>query len=76
MGRSVRVLLRNGDEKTFDNAEYQVNFHARLLTVYHKEEDEEGSPEPPHGASDATERQELARFNMDTVRFYEYFIDA
>ena len=31
--RSVRVLLRNGDEHTFPNAEYQVDFPAASLAT-------------------------------------------
>ena len=75
MGRSVRVLLRNGDEKTFENAEFQADFGARVLTVYRKVEDEEESQESPRESPDDDERDELARFAIDTVRFYEYFID-
>ncbi len=32
--RWVRVMLRNGDEHTFLNAEYQVDFVTRWLIVY------------------------------------------
>jgi hypothetical protein len=75
MGRSVRVLLRNGDEKTFENAAFQADFGTRVLTVYRKVEDEEESQESSHESPNDDEREELARFSIDTVRFYEYFID-
>ena len=32
--RPVRVMLRNGDEYTFPNAEYQADFQTGWLMVY------------------------------------------
>jgi hypothetical protein len=58
--RSVRVVLRNGEEHTFPNAEDQVDFHAGWLIVYQLV---------------GQEREEIAQFDMETVRYYEYFIE-
>ncbi|MCZ6875741.1 MAG: hypothetical protein O7G88_19800 [bacterium] len=73
MPRSVRVLLRNGDEKTFENAEFQVDHPNRILTVYYKDWDNE--PEASQDNSSSVEREKLADFSIDTIRFYEYFIE-
>ncbi len=73
MPRNVRVLLRNGDEKTFDNAEFQVDYSTRMLTVYYKDWDNE--PESSQEFPPEAEREKLADFSIDTIRFYEYFID-
>ena len=73
MPRSVRVLLRNGDEKTFDNAEFQVDHPNRILTVYYKDWDRDADI-AQHNSS-AVEREKLAEFSIDSIRFYEYFID-
>ncbi len=58
--RSVRVLLRNGMEYTFPNAEYHVDVRAKRLTVY----------QMAGKACDV-----LARFDLDVVRFYEYVVE-
>ncbi len=56
----VRVLLRNGDEHTFANAEYQVDHRTRWLIVYRRV---------------GEDREEAAQFDLNTVRYYEYFIE-
>lgn len=33
MGRSVRILLRNGDEKTYENAAFHADVGKRQLIV-------------------------------------------
>ncbi len=59
--RSVRVMLRNGDEHTYPNAEYhQTDFRTGWLIVYRLV---------------GQEREEIAQFDMETVRYYEYFIE-
>jgi hypothetical protein len=58
--RWVRVMLRNGRDHTFFNAKYQADFRSGVLTVYRPFEDES---------------EELARFDLDTVRYYEYFVE-
>ncbi len=59
--RSVRVMLRNGDEHTYPNAEYhQTDFRTGWLIVYRLV---------------GQEREEIAQFDLETVRYYEYFIE-
>ncbi len=58
--RWVRVMLRNGDEHMFPNAEYQANFRTGWLIVYRLV---------------GQEQEELAQFDLNTVRYYEYFIE-
>ncbi len=58
--RWVRVMLINGWEHTYPNAEYQADFRAGWLIVYQLGEQE---------------REEIARFDLDTVHYYEYFIE-
>ncbi len=58
--RSVRVLLKRGWEQTFPNAVYQVNFRTGWLIVYQLV---------------GQEREEIAKFDLETVRYYEYFIE-
>ena len=74
MPRSVRVLLRNGDEETFENAEFQVDYGSRELSVYYKDWDD--VTEAPQDDTPRAERERLAGFPIDTIRFYEYFIEA
>ncbi len=57
--RSVRVMLRNGEEHTFPNAEYQADFRTGWLIVYRLV---------------GQEREEIAQFDLETVRDYGYFI--
>ncbi len=58
--RSVRVMLRNGEEHTFPNAEYQVDYWAGWLIVYQLV---------------GEDREEAAQFDLETVRYHEYFIE-
>ncbi len=58
--RWVRVMLRNGWEHTYPNAEYQADFRAGWLIVYQLGEQK---------------REEIARIDLDTVHYYEYFIE-
>ena len=58
--RSVRVLLKNGWEQTFPNAEKQVDFRTGWMIVYQLV---------------GQEREEIAQFDLDTGRYYEYFVE-
>jgi hypothetical protein len=58
--RSVRVMLRNGDEHTFPNAEYQVDHRTKWLIVYWRV---------------GEEREDVAQFDLNTVRHYEYVVE-
>ncbi len=58
--RSVRVLLFNDEEHTFPNAVYDVDYRTRWLIVYRLVEEE---------------REQVAQFDLDTVRYHEYFIE-
>ena len=59
--RWVRVMLRNGDEHTYPNAEYhQTDFRTGWLIVYRLV---------------GQECEEIVQFDMETVRYYEYFIE-
>ena len=58
--RSVRVLLFNDEELTFPNAVYDVDYRTRWLIVYRLVEEE---------------REQVAQFDLDTVRYHEYFIE-
>ena len=58
--RWVRVMLRNGDEYTFLNTAYQVDYWAGWLIVYQLV---------------GEDREEAARFDLNTVRSYEYFVE-
>ncbi len=58
--RWVRVMLRNGDEHMFPNAAYQAGFHAGWLIVYRLV---------------GQEREDIAQFDLETVRDYGYFIE-
>ncbi len=52
--RSVRVMLRNGDEHMFPNTEYQADFRTRWLIVYQLV---------------GQEREEIAQFDLETVSY-------
>ena len=58
--RSVRVLLKRGQEQTFPNAVYQVDFRTGWLMVYQLV---------------GQEREEIAQFDLETVRYYEYVVE-
>ena len=58
--RSVRVMLRNGEEHTFPNAGYQADFRTGWLMVY---------------LLVGQEREEIAQFDIKTVSYYGYFIE-
>ncbi len=58
--RSVRVLLKRGWEQAFPNAVYQVDFRTGWLIV---------------SQLLGQEREEIAQFDLETVRYYEYFIE-
>ena len=58
--RPVRLMLRNGDEYTFPNAEYQADFQTGWLIVYRLV---------------GQEREEIAQFDLETVRYHEYFVE-
>ena len=57
--RSVRVLLFDDEEHAFPNAEYHVDYRTRWLTIYRLVEEK---------------REEIARFDLETVRSYEYVV--
>ena len=55
--RWVRVMLRNGKEHTFPNAEYQADFRTGWLMVY---------------LLVGEDREEIAQFDLETVSYYGY----
>ncbi len=58
--RWVRVMLKNGDEHMFPNAEYQADFRTGWLMVYRLV---------------GQERKEIAQFDLETVSYYGYVVE-